>query len=512
MIRLDRTPSLNVGSWLSAQAGRRPDATALIDAERDQRFSYAELNALSNRIAARLLEDGVEPGDRVALGMRSESFYAAFYFAVTKIGGIFLPLNTRLAPDEWKFQLADAEPRVAVHDASLGLISEAPTRTWSLDEFRSSLPKRAAEPVLRGSGEDPHVLMYTSGTTGTPKGALLPHRKTLYNTLNAELYFELWARDVIVVPVPLFHSFGLKILSVPAFFAGATVVLVNQFDPRSIQDVVEQHRATVLAGVPVMFRRMANVGLDAEKLASVRFAFSAGAPLDAATVRAFAAHGVALRQGYGQTETSILCTLPQADVLRKIDTVGKPVHYAELRIADEDGKTLPAGFSGEVQVRGPICMLGYWRRAGETRAALQDGWHRTGDLGQLDDEGFLRLVGRLKEMYISGGENVYPAEVEHVLEQHPNVAEAAVVGVAHPEWGETGRAYVVALERPLDADAVLRWCRARLAGYKCPRELVVVDELPRTASGKVQKHRLHELDAGAGGAARGVRADRSSSA
>jgi len=481
---------VNVGSWLSAQAGRRPDATAVISAEHGDRLSYAELNALSNRIAARLVAAGVAHGDRVALAMPSEAFYAAFYFAVSKIGGVFLPLNTRLAPREWQFQLDDAEVRVAVIDEAHRVAKDLAPHVIGLAEFKRSLLERAPEPKLRGGGEDPHVLMYTSGTTGTPKGALLPHRKTLFNTLNAELYFELWARDVVLVPIPLFHSFGLKIMCVPSFFAGATVVLAQRFDARAMQELVQRHKATVLAGVPVMFRRMVQAGLRADALASVRFAFSAGAPLDAETIAAFAELGIPLRQGYGQTETSILCTVPAPDVMRKGDSVGKPVHYGELRIADEDGRSLPTGASGEIQVRGPICMLGYWRRPGETRAATQNGWHRTGDLGMLDDEGFVRLVGRLKEMYISGGENVYPAEVERVLEEHPKVAEAAVVGVHDPEWGEVGRAYVVPRGQAPSVAELEAFVSERLARYKRPRQWCFVEALPRTASGKVQKHRL----------------------
>jgi len=494
VIRLDRSPSVNVGSWLSAQAGRRPDATAVIEPERGERLSYAELNALSNRIAARLQQVGLGLGDRVALAMPSRAFYAAFYFAVAKLGGILLPLNTRLTTREWQFQLDDAEVRMAVIDDAFPLPSDVPGHLLRLSEFRESLPERASEPELSGGGEDPHVLMYTSGTTGTPKGALLPHRKTLFNTLNAELYFELWARDVVLVPIPLFHSFGLKIMSVPAFFAGATVVLVDHFDPRAIQEWIRRYRVTVLAGVPVMYRRLLEAGLAQDELRSLRFAFSAGAPLDEATVRAFSELDIPLRQGYGQTETSILCTVPAAEVLRKGATVGRPVHYGEIRVADPDGKTLPAGRSGEIQVRGPICMLGYWRRPGETRAATQDGWHRTGDLGMFDDEGYIQLVGRLREMYISGGENVYPAEVERVLEEHPNVAEAAVIGVRHPDWGEVGRAFVVPRHRAPNPAELEVFVSERLARYKRPKEWIFVESLPRTASGKVQKHRLARHD------------------
>jgi fatty-acyl-CoA synthase len=219
-------------------------------------------------------------------------------------------------------------------------------------------------------------------------------------------------------------------------------------------------------------------------------ALCAGAALGVETIERFWRAGIRLKQGYGQTETSILCCLDADDALRKAGSVGRPVRFGEVRIADERGRTVPAGERGEVVVRGPIVMLGYWRRPEETAASRSDGWHRTGDLGVMDAEGFVTLVGRLKDMYISGGENVYPAEVERVLAQHPDVSEVAVVGVPDPRWGEAGRAYVVPARGEVDAAALIAWAGERLARYKLPREVVVVAELPRTASGKVQKHAL----------------------
>jgi fatty-acyl-CoA synthase len=494
MSGLDRSPTANIGSWLTARAASEGDRIALVAAgevpEDDRAISFAELNALANAVAARLQQAGVGPGERVALALPSEPLYLAVYFAVAKLGAILLPLNTRLRAAELRFQLEDSEPRVAVGVAAAALPADWTGETLSREELLEQLPREAGEPALGPGGEAAHVLMYTSGTTGRPKGALLPHRKTLYNTLNAEIYFGLTRDDVIVAPIPLFHSYGLKILSVPALFAGARVALVDHFDPVGLQARVAHERATILGAVPVMYQRMVRAGIRREQLESLRFAFSAGAAIDVATIRAFHREGVALKQGYGQTETSILCCLDDADTQRKAGSVGRPVAHGEVRVADERGEAVPSGQRGEVMVRGPIVMLGYWRREQETAEARVAGWHRTGDLGVMDDEGFVTLVGRRKEMYISGGENVYPAEVERVLEEHPDVAEAAVVGVADEEWGESGRAYVVPAAEAIDPERVLVWLRDQLAGYKQPREVVVVEALPRTASGKVQKHRL----------------------
>jgi fatty-acyl-CoA synthase len=486
----DRSPSANVGGWISAWAACAPERIAVVEAASGRRISYAALAVLTDRVAALLRSEGVARGDRVAIALGSEALYLALYFAVSKLGAVLLPLNTRLTAHELAYQIEDSDPHVVVHAPATPLPAHAGARTWERDAFVAALPERNETLEPEGGGEDAHVLMYTSGTTGQPKGALLPHRKTLFNTLNAELYFGLGAGDVVVAPVPLFHSFGLKILGVPTLFAGATLVLVDRFDASEIQHTVHEQRATLLGGVPIMFRRMLRAGLERERLASLRSAFSAGAALDLETIRAFADARIPLRQGYGQTETSILCCLDASDAQRKAGSVGRAVAHVELRIADEHGRPVALGAAGEIQVRGPVCMLGYWKQPEATQAARSDGWHRTGDLGTIDADGFVYLGGRLKDMYISGGENVYPAEVERVLEQHPDVAEAAVVGVEDREWGEVGRAYVVPARATLAVEELERWVDARLARYKRPRQWVVVSELPRTASGKVRKHLL----------------------
>lgn len=487
---MDRSAGANVGSWLRDRAHEQPERPALRFDPSERSLSYGELNALANRCAQRLIERGVGRGERVALALESGPLVLALYFAAAKIGAILLPLNTRLTAPELEVQIRDADPRLLIGAASVAL-PELPTVPIVRDgAWDDELPPDPGEPPLAPGGESPQVLLYTSGTTGTPKGALLPHRKTVCNTLNAESYFGLGPQDVVVVPVPLFHSYGLLILSVPALFAGATVALPGRFDPVGLQECVRRHAGTILGAVPVMYRRMVRAGLRPDALASLRFAFTAGAPIDVATVRELDAAGVALRQGYGQTETSILCCLDTEHALEKAGSVGRPVGHCELMVADAAGKSVPPGEAGEILVRGGVVMLGYWRKPHETEAGRLRGWHRTGDLAVMDDEGFLTLVGRRKEMYISGGENVYPAEVERVLLQHPDVAEVAVIGVPDPEWGETGRAFVVPNRRPFDTEELLGFCRDRLAGFKRPRQVELVDELPHTPSGKVQKHLL----------------------
>ena len=489
-MRRDPGPEANVGSWLVAHADAQPDKLALSVESTGERIRYGELEARVNRAAAALAGLGVVAGDRVALALPSEPLYLELYFAAALLGAILIPLNTRLTAAELGFQIEDSEPRVVVRAPGIDVPARAGTHMLTPEALRARMPAHADRRAPAPGGEQPQVILYTSGTTGRPKGAVLPHRKTYWNSRNAERYFELVADDVVVVPIPLFHSFGLKILSVPTLFAGATAVLVDRFDPIALQDEVARERATLLGAVPVMYERMLAAGLAPQKLATLRFAFSAGAALAVETIERYWHAGIRLKQGYGQTETSILCCLDAADALRKAGSVGRPVAFGEVRIADEQGRDVPPGTRGEVVVRGPIVMTGYWRRPEETEISRVDGWHRTGDLGVMDGEGFVTLVGRLKELYISGGENVYPAEVERVLRQHPAVSEVAVVGVPDERWGEAGRAYVVPAGAGFDAAALLAWASERLARYKLPREVVVVEELPRTASGKVQKHAL----------------------
>jgi fatty-acyl-CoA synthase len=357
------------------------------------------------------------------------------------------------------------------------------------------------------------ILMYTSGTTGTPKGALLPHRKTFFNALNAQLFFELSGRDCVLVPLPLFHSFGLKILSLPALYAGACLVLQRRFEPERVWQAVGEHGVSFFGGVPTQFRALYETLATAPPgrfdVSRLRFLFTAGAAIPVDLIRAFEARSLVLKQGFGQTETSILCCLDARDAVRKAGSVGRPVFHAELRIVRQASLARPvaewedaaAGESGEIVVRGPITMLGYWNRPEATAETLREGWLRTGDLGFADEEGFVTLSGRSRDLYISGGENVYPAQVEAAFQGHPAIREIAVVGVPDERYGEVGRAYVVlAPGAALDPDALRRYGRERLAAFKVPREFVAVESLPRTVTGKVRKYVLQRAAGGAAAA------------
>ncbi|HKJ24106.1 MAG TPA: AMP-binding protein, partial [Myxococcota bacterium] len=439
-------------------------------------------------------------------------------FAAARLGAMAVPVNVRWSPREIAVLLDDCTPAAVVHDPERagvlgraieaaghapGLLLEAgPMDALYETALAAARPHPGPVPV---SPDDPMILMYTSGTTGSPKGALLPHRKTLYNAKNAEIFFAMDARDRVLVVVPLFHSFGLAILSLPTLHAGGTLVLHAHFDPAAVWRTVEAERITFFGAVPTMYRHL-HEELAAQPpgrydLGSLRFLFTAGAAIPVELILAYERRGLVLKQGFGQTETSILTCLDAQDAVRKAGSVGRPVHHGEVRVVAEDGledpperwRDVAVGETGEIVVRGPITMLGYWQRPEATAETLRGEWLRTGDLATVDDEGFVTLVGRARDLYISGGENVYPAEVEAVLEAHPAIREVAVVGVPDERWGEVGHAYVVlAPGAALDAEAIGAWARERLASFKIPKSFVARKELPRTASGKVQKWRLAE--------------------
>jgi len=349
---------------------------------------------------------------------------------------------------------------------------------------------------------DPALICYTSGTTGVPKGALLPHRKALYNCMNAGAFFGLSRDDRVLAVVPLFHSFGLAILSLPTLWAGGMVVLQPRFDASAVWRAVSAERITFLGGVPTMFSALLEA-FDRERpdVSSVRFLFTAGAAIPVDLIHAFAARGLALKQGFGQTETSILCCLDAADAVRKAGSVGKPVPHAELRIVRRESlarrpaewEDCPVGESGEIVVRGPITMTGYWERPEATAESLADAELHTGDLGFLDDDGYLIVTGRLKDIIIRSGENISARELEELLVTHSKVASVAVVARPDSRTGERACAFVVASDHA-EPPSLTELCdyliEAGLSRRKLPEQLEVTNALPMTAGGKVDKQAL----------------------
>ncbi|MEB3372125.1 acyl-CoA synthetase [Saccharopolyspora mangrovi] len=501
-------PPMDLGSWISRRAAATPNLPAITF--NDTTLTYGQFADRIDRLAAELAAGGVERGDRVGYaGLNDREFLVAL-FASARIGAVFVPLNFRLTAPEMSYilsnagvhtVLADAE-RAAVVDqisAEAGLrrtiaVAEAPG--WeSLPELIDSR-QPLAEPV-HPDPDEVALIMYTSGTTGRPKGAMLTHGNLFWNNVNALLIYDLSQQDISLVSAPLFHIGGLNVTTLSTLQKGGHVILTPAFDPVQALRLIAEHRVTTMFGVPAMFLFMSQVPeFESADLSSVRTFICGGAPAPKALIERYGQRGVTFVQGYGLTETAPLALVLRTDeVDAKVGAAGNQVlPLSDVRLVDADNNPVPAGERGEICVRGPQVMAGYWNDKAATDAVIDSGgWFHTGDIGQADDEGYVYVVDRVKDMVISGGENVYPAEVEDVLFKHPAIADVAVVGTPHERWGEAVTA--VAVLHPgatLALEELRDFAAAELAGYKLPLRLDVVDELPRTSSGKIMKFRLRD--------------------
>ncbi len=491
---------LTIGRWVRDRGVVTPDRVAIDFL--DEHTTYAQLDDRSERLAAALLASGLERGDRVATLAGNRPEHVELLFACAKAGLVLQPVNHRLAPAEIAYQLDDAEPSVLLvteeHDqlaeAALTEAAVAPRRhrldRATLDGLAAAIrpthPDHARDAEV---ADDDPLLVYTSGTTGAPKGALLTHANCFWTNLSFDRTSDVTTTDTVLQVLPQFHVGGWNVQPLLAWWKGATVVLEPSFDPERTLDLIQRKGVTTMMGVPATYLFTAEVeGFATADLSSLRMAVVGGAPMPEALLRTWGERDVALVQGYGLTEAApnVLC-LPPEDAPRKLGYAGKPYPHVEVRLVDEHtSEVLHGAATGELEVRGPNVFPGYWRNDEETSKAFHDGWLRTGDVAERDGEGFYRIADRVKDMYISGGENVYPAEIESVLHDHPAVVEAAVVGVPDERWGEVGVAFV-ATRQEVDPDELLELCRERLAKYKVPRAVQFVDELPRSAMNKVLK-------------------------
>lgn len=478
------------GDLLGERARLTPDKIALVEVRSGRRFTYAELDQRAVALARWWNGLGIEKGERVGILSENRVEYVAAFFAAGKSGVALVPLNTRLAAGELAAVIDDADVRLVMHSSQLA----CPGRAVALEEipFEASAEFRAVacEP------EDLWCLLYTSGTTGRPKGVMLPHRMIIWNAYNTVASWQLREDDVAPVFTPMYHAGGLAVFLTPLVAIGGAVVLHERFDAAEVWRAIERERATVIFGVPTTFKMM----VEAREFATadvgrVRWCISGGAPLPRYLIDRYQERGLAFKQGYGLTEAGVNCfAMTAEEAARKAGSIGKPMMFAEAQICDPDGGELPAGETGELWLRGPHVCRGFWRQPEATAEAIgPDGWLHTGDLAHRDADGFFFIDGRIKDMYISGGVNVYPAEIENVLLQHPKVEDAAVVGVPDVTWGEAGAAFVVARAGAgISANQVLSFLESKLARYKLPKSVHFLDVLPRTAYGKVVKAELRE--------------------
>jgi fatty-acyl-CoA synthase len=498
------------GDVLGERARLTPEKIALVFVPTGERFTYGQLDARAAACAVAWRNRlGLTKGERIGLLAHNRVEFLDNFFAAGKSGVVIVPLGTRLTAHELAFMVRDSGMRALVYDGAFAPVVRELRGMVELDHWVAldgpvepgdlrypDLVVRTPDPGPRTpvSPEDTYCLLYTSGTTGKPKGVMLPHRMIAWNAYNTAISWQLREEDVSPIFTPLYHAGGLGAFLLPIFAIGGTIVLHAGFDPNEICRIVESERCTVVLGVPTIWKLLMETPEFASvDLSHVRWLASGGAPLPLYIIEAFQKRGVVFRQGYGLTEVGVNCfAMSNEDSVRKKGSIGRPLMFTQANLVDAEGGETPVGEVGELLLRGPHVCTGYWNNAEATAAALDpDGWFHTGDLARRDEDGFFTIAGRRKDMFISGGVNVYPAEIEGELLLHPGVKDAAVIGVPHPTWGEVGVAFVVPRAEPgPSAFELADFLEARMAKYKIPREFIPTDALPRTAYGKVVKGEL----------------------
>jgi len=495
--------------WVAHHADHRPAKEAVRDLGSDRSFTYADLDRRVDAIAAYFTSLGIERGDRVAVLAHNGVEFFDVQFACARTGSICVLLNWRLTVTELEYILNDSSPALMVHDASFAESADELQSRCSIGELLAIDGGAANSPyeqtITRFDGRDSGraalthddviTIMYTSGTTGLPKGAMITHGMNFWNAVNLGIPAGIGLDTVHLNVLPLFHTGGLNCYCNPVLHAGGTVVILKGFDPAETLQVLgdEAQGITHFFAVPAPYQfMMQHPDFHDTDLSRLRIAGVGGAPCALTIMETWMERGVSLAQGFGMTETSPACIfLDPGDALRKIGSTGKTLLHTEFRIVNDEGGDCGPDEVGELWVAGPNITPGYWNRPDATADAFVGRWLKTGDAARIDDEGFVYIVDRWKDMYISGGENVYPAEIENVLYQLPEVAEAAIIGVPDDRWGEVGLA-VIALKpgATLDRATVVEHCVSRLAKFKIPNDITIVEALPRNATGKVLKREL----------------------
>ncbi|MDY6917922.1 MAG: long-chain fatty acid--CoA ligase [Chloroflexota bacterium] len=504
-----------VGYITRRRAELHPDKTAVVC--EGEHVSYQQLNDGVNRCAHMLQSRGLKKGDRVAVLLLNCMEFLETFFAAAKLGLTFVPLSWRMVPRELQYQLNDCSVSLLLfHDQFIGNVDQIRNQTkvkedqfiylqsdqpgqpekpdWAVDYRELVKGQSTSEPMPDAPVmmDDPLAILYTSGTTGDPKGAVLTHEQTYFKNYQVSLYAGLTPDDVMIAQMPLFHSGGLFIVASPALNAGMTMVMRRGFNPDEFAEDIQTYKATIVFALTTMWKLILATGkLDQIDASSVRAVIGGGERTPPSLFEELAKRGLYMQQGFGQTENSAMMLLPKEDIFRKMGSVGKPGFFTDIWIADMDGNRLKPNEIGEIVASGPTVMSGYWNMPQATQEAIVDGVLHTGDLGYMDDEGFFYIVDRVKDMYRSGGENVYPAEVEKILCGHPNIANAAIIGVPDDRWGETGMAFI--LPNPgetVAAEDVLEFLKGKVSKFKYPTHVKIVEELPLTSTTKVRKSEL----------------------
>ena len=503
----------NLGLFLTKRAFLSPDLDGYVESDGSLRLSYRELNESCNRTANALLAAGIEKGERVGLLLMNSREFMEAYYALAKVGAVVVPLNWRLVADELEFILKDSgTKRLIFGDEFVETVAELHSRgdktdigQWlqvegneevaffaeSYQAFRDAAD--GTEPETIGADDDMLYIMYTSGTTGLPKGVVHTHNSAIWAAISIGATADYHAGDRYLACLPMFHVGALTPLA-SNVWAGVANIVMRSFDPTQAWKIIQDEKITIGLAVPAMLNFMMQVPYDQYDYSSLRWIMTGAAPVPPAMTKQYHELGVGLLQVYGLTETcGPACLMDPENALKKPDSTGRAFFHTEVRVVDDDGNDCAPDEAGEVWVRGAHIMQEYWNRPDATAETIVDGgWLRTGDVATMDADGFVAIQDRIKDMIISGGENVYPAEIESVLQGHESIVEAAVIGQESERWGESPLAIVVKSDDALTENDVLDYCQGKLARFKQPQMVVFIDEIPRNPSGKILKRVLRE--------------------
>ncbi|MFX1329729.1 MAG: AMP-binding protein [Promethearchaeota archaeon] len=500
-----------IGDWAKRRSLLTPDREAIFDNIEKKLYTFNDLNLRANKVARLLLNKDISKGDRVAMFSTNRIECIDLFLATAKIGAILVPFNIRLSIQEIEYLIKKTSPSILFYESKLlntvsqlkeksiiknniimgseSVLNDSNTRDLTKKISNSDVER----PVL--NFDDPHLILFTGGTTGLPKGAILSHRLIFWNSINTILTWSLKSDDIQPLLFPLFHTGGWNVLLVPFYHLGAKTILMGDFNPEETIRIIEEEKCTIVIGVPTMFHMMANTSLfEKSKFNSIRIFISGGAPCPVAIMEKYWVKNKLFKMGYGLTEVGPNnFYLPENRIKEKPTSVGLPVLHCDMKITNtKTDKIVKQGEVGELLLKGPHIFSGYWDEPEETKKTIEsDGWVHTGDLAMQDDEGFYYIVGRRKEMYISGGENVYPVEIEELLFKHPAIDLAAVIGVPDEKWGEVGKAFLTLKSgKSLEVDEIRNYLIERLAKYKIPKYFEIRDSLPTSATGKILKREL----------------------
>lgn len=486
--------------WLENRAGLTPEATALVDAEEHTSWTYKELNRRCEKMAAWLHEQGIKKGDRIALLSPNHLSYFELLFACGKIGAIFVPINWRLSFQEIAYILTDCSPKLIGFHSTFQEILQSSTfkeyKTFQVNQQPQRTGGGSAYKATDLHHNDPLTIIYTGGTTGRPKGVVLSHQSILTNAINTIISWNLTNEDITLTYMPLFHTGGLNALSIPILLAGGKVVVASDFDPVKAMHYLNHYHCTTVLLVPTMYHMIIETDeFNKSSFSSVKIFLSGGAPCPLEIYDAFKRKGVLFKEGYGLTEAgpNNFYIAPE-EAWEKKGSVGKPMLFNHIRLQKEDGSEAGPHEIGEVLIQGKHSFEYYWNNDQATKETLKDGWIYTGDLARKDGDGYFYIVGRKKDIIITGGENVYPLEIEHYLAEHAKLDEVAVLGLPDSKWGEVVTACIVTKQNAKIIDEELKaYCSKKLASYKIPKVFLFLESLPKTHVGKIDKKVLKKI-------------------